>query len=644
MKANRIVTVGMALAIVLLSVAGLGSAQEPVSQMEIGTRDVRSPAALGDQITYQGRLTDGDGPADGLYDFTFILRDASASPANIVGMPVDLDDVLVTDGLFTVQLDFGSGVFDGSPLWLQIGIKPWDSIVAAYDELLPWQPLTAAPYANFAHTIYRRTVVVKPGVDAQDSGSILLERLAEITDASADNPYLLKIEPGIYDIGAAVLQMKEYVDIEGSGVWVTKITGTGNSSSDTGTVWGSNNAELRNLTVHNTGDGLLWSTAIYNIASAPSLLNVRALASGGAEGNVGVRNENAIMVRMQDVTAIAYAGVYGAGVLNFTSSVTMIDTEAIARQADGLTYGIYNDSSSVTMKGVKAEADRASTDGWGIYNNDCSTLSMVDVAATASAANMAYGVQNENSSPVMEDVTAVASSDTTAYGVNNVDSTVGMTEVAASATGAFAAHGVYNDNSSVDIQHSSASATGEGANYGMYTGNSSSLSMMAVTASAESGSYAIGLSNDGSTAEGRSIVANASSNTGSSYGVYNYHTDSEFSDLTATAMGGGSTNVAVRNYECNPTFNNSTLYADGATNNYGIYNEAYTKVQFFVTINNSQITVLSPHVPIRNDSEFSTRVGASLIAGAAVVPNSGEIRCTGVYDEGYTNLYVGSCP
>ena len=66
-----------------------------------------------------------------------------------------------------------------------------------------------------------------------------------ITDASATNPYLVVIGPGVYTMGAALV-MKEYVDIAGSGENVTKLTGaisTGQLSSSA-IVHGANNAAL----------------------------------------------------------------------------------------------------------------------------------------------------------------------------------------------------------------------------------------------------------------------------------------------------------------------------------------------------------------------------------------------------------------
>src|SRR5262249_37577172 len=56
-------------------------------------------AAIGAGFTYQGRLTDGGNPANGVYDLQFILYDAATGGAQ-VGPIVTSDDVTVTSGLF----------------------------------------------------------------------------------------------------------------------------------------------------------------------------------------------------------------------------------------------------------------------------------------------------------------------------------------------------------------------------------------------------------------------------------------------------------------------------------------------------------------------------------------------------------------
>src|SRR6516164_847716 len=107
-----------------------------------------STFAQGTAFTYQGRLNDGSAPANGNYDMQFYLRNLliGGSP---VGTTNSLAPVQASNGLFTVTLDFGPGIFAGSPLWLEIGVRTNGS-VAAYTTLSPRQPLTPSPYALFS--------------------------------------------------------------------------------------------------------------------------------------------------------------------------------------------------------------------------------------------------------------------------------------------------------------------------------------------------------------------------------------------------------------------------------------------------------------------------------------------------------------
>ena len=106
--------------------------------------------AQGTAFTYQGRLLSGGQPANGSYDLQFTLTDALSGGSRI-GAALTNAPVPVSNGLFVVVLDFGSGAFDGSPRWLEIGVRTQGS-PGAYAALSPRQAITAAPYAGFANT------------------------------------------------------------------------------------------------------------------------------------------------------------------------------------------------------------------------------------------------------------------------------------------------------------------------------------------------------------------------------------------------------------------------------------------------------------------------------------------------------------
>jgi hypothetical protein len=105
-----------------------------------------SAEPLGTAFTYQGRLIDANSPADGEYDFQFKIYD-DESDGNQAGEDVNIPDVDVIDGYFTVELDFGN-VFTGEARWLEIGVRTGDSN-DVFTVLSPRQKITALPYALY---------------------------------------------------------------------------------------------------------------------------------------------------------------------------------------------------------------------------------------------------------------------------------------------------------------------------------------------------------------------------------------------------------------------------------------------------------------------------------------------------------------
>ena len=67
-------------------------------------------AAQGTAFTYQGQLQNNGSPANGTYNLTFALFNTNTTGTASAG-PVTNDAVSVTDGLFTVLINFGPGVF-----------------------------------------------------------------------------------------------------------------------------------------------------------------------------------------------------------------------------------------------------------------------------------------------------------------------------------------------------------------------------------------------------------------------------------------------------------------------------------------------------------------------------------------------------
>ena len=109
-------------------------------------------AALGTAFTYQGHLYDNNSAANHLYDFQFKLYDSNSGGSQI-GADVNVPDIDVIDGYFTVELDFGN-VFDANARWLEIGVirhsVEYDPFL--YTTLSPRQEITPTPFALYART------------------------------------------------------------------------------------------------------------------------------------------------------------------------------------------------------------------------------------------------------------------------------------------------------------------------------------------------------------------------------------------------------------------------------------------------------------------------------------------------------------
>lgn len=100
------------------------------------------------EFTYQGRLMNSAVPASGNYDFEFRLYDAATAGA-LLGTQTRTG-VAVTNGVFTVRLDYGN-VFEATgERWIDITVRV--SGGGAYTPLNPRQPITSAPLATRANT------------------------------------------------------------------------------------------------------------------------------------------------------------------------------------------------------------------------------------------------------------------------------------------------------------------------------------------------------------------------------------------------------------------------------------------------------------------------------------------------------------
>src|SRR3989454_2422275 len=112
-----------------------------VLAMSLGATTARAQTS---SFTYQGRLADGGAAANGNYDLQFAVFDSLSGGAQ-VGSTQTLNTVAVSNGVFTVSLDFGANAFNGANRFLEISARPTGA--GSFTLLTPRQQITSTPYA-----------------------------------------------------------------------------------------------------------------------------------------------------------------------------------------------------------------------------------------------------------------------------------------------------------------------------------------------------------------------------------------------------------------------------------------------------------------------------------------------------------------
>ena len=128
--------------VILMAQASGAFAQDPPSNAS----ETRAPA--GNAFLFQGRMEEGGVPSSGSFDFEFQLFDAASGIVN-PSATATIPDLQVTNGLFSVPLDFGTNAFQGQQRFIEVRVRPGASS-GAYTTLPARQELTPAPYALFA--------------------------------------------------------------------------------------------------------------------------------------------------------------------------------------------------------------------------------------------------------------------------------------------------------------------------------------------------------------------------------------------------------------------------------------------------------------------------------------------------------------
>lgn len=237
--------------------------------------------ALADPIdtafTYQGQLKQAGVPLSGTADILFMLWDQAGegdppTGGSLVVDPVEVSEVTVTNGLFTVSLDFGVEAFDGDARWLQTAVRsPAGS--GTYKTLSPRQPLTPVPYALQTRGVHvdedghvgigtkssqHLLTVGEQSADAQafnirsyggtgswkggaafgfDSASVIMGELSDVAtiagyDASLSTATNLALNPGGGNVGIGTSWPTSRLTVQSSDASTMRLIGRGMEGGD----------------------------------------------------------------------------------------------------------------------------------------------------------------------------------------------------------------------------------------------------------------------------------------------------------------------------------------------------------------------------------------------------------------------------
>ena len=479
----------LAVALAFVTVRAASSSQEP---------DPQAPQALvGSSFTYQGQL-DFDGiPINEECRMAFRLFDGAGALARQIGDTISLV-VPISDGLFTVELDFGSSAFRGYARWLDIAVQCPDD----RDPInLGRQELTAAPFALYALDApweglpYAGVIVV-----AKSGGDYASVQTAidSITDAAVDNAYLVWVAPGVYD---EAVVMAPYVHLQGAGQGATVITRSDSSI----TLRLAAHTSLRDLTVVN--DSAFFETYALLASSLDNVTgtlvaNVQAhgLDSVGWSHGCGLFGSGT-SVTLMDVTAHAEGGDLNYALKMEDGAAAILQGGSFTVSGGGtLNYAIYAHDAGTTLEAsdTRAVAENTSGGSRGLYNSGTTTLRGGLYAAHGG--HTVVGIDNEGS-----DATLVAES-VTVEGLDGGSSSYGLYNHGdASATlhgGSFTARGGSNTarglyvagaSSVLTANGISARATAANLNYGLAHNDGDST----ITGSVLEGDYRSAYHGDG---------------------------------------------------------------------------------------------------------------------------------------------------
>jgi len=384
-------------------------------------------APLGTEFTYQGVLADAGTPAAGLFDFRFLLYRAPVGGTQ-VGSIVYVEDLAVTEGRFTTQLDFGA-VFDGTALWLEVSVRD-GGLTGTYTVLSPRQELTAAPFAQYSQSA--GTAVSATTADhATSADSAMLAGNADALDGQIGAYYLtwsnlIGVPAGLDDGDDDTLG-----DLTCSSDEITRWNGTAWScTADDDTpyvrtyVVGPVGTPIENGLALDVAMGdipvpaseeeavlLILEPGVYELST--SIAPSPWMTIEGAGRELTRITSEVCSVGVYQGTILFWPTSEYAGLRNLTVENTCADSGArsiaVSNQSDYLriedvalaatgsaeyTHALFNSGSDVAMSGGRLHAENASDTNMGLLNRG-DGVNLFDVTIDAIGGGHSTGIDND---------------------------------------------------------------------------------------------------------------------------------------------------------------------------------------------------------------------------------------------------------
>jgi hypothetical protein len=286
---------------------------------------VQTAQAQTSSFSYQGKLVDGGVLANGVYDFEFRIFTAGGVQLS----SVIRDDVSVTDGVFTVILDYGSSIFPGADRFLEIGVRPGAS-TGTFTTLSPRQQFTSTPYA--IKSLAATSADSLSCVNCVTSGQINSVSTGQIT--------------GVLATGQG-------------GTGLSSSGSAGNYLRSNGSVWTASSLQASDLPSGNAN--YIQNTAVQQASS-----NFNISGSGTVGGTLSAGGVNATSFNLSgNGTA---AGTLSAGVVNATTQYNLGGSRALSNAGTanlfaGAGAGVFNTGSFNSFFGSGAGASNTSGAG-----------------------------------------------------------------------------------------------------------------------------------------------------------------------------------------------------------------------------------------------------------------------------------------